>query len=84
MGQGRKVAVTEELRFISLALACRVFGAGATCSGSSPKLRVDDEVIADLSTDAPRKNGEITLANRAFHPVSPPVAYVLRFNRPLK
>jgi putative transposase len=39
-----------ERRGVSIALACRAFGVSETCYRYSPKLKAENEVIADLLT----------------------------------
>ena len=40
-----------ERRGVSIALACRAFGVSETCYRYSPKLKAENEVIADLLTE---------------------------------
>jgi hypothetical protein len=50
-GQRREMAETAaERRGVSIALACRAFGVSETCYLYSPKLKDENEVIADLLT----------------------------------
>ena len=49
VGQRRETAETAvERRGVSIALACRAFGVSETCYRYSPKLRAENEEIADL------------------------------------
>ncbi len=49
--QRREMAETAvERRGVSIALACRAFGVSETCYRYSPKLKDENEVIADLLT----------------------------------
>jgi hypothetical protein len=57
-----------ERRGVSIALACRAFGVSETCYRYSPKLKDENEVIADLLTgltDA-RKTWGFGLCARTF------------------
>ena len=49
VGQRREMAETAVAqRWVSIALACRAFGVSETCYRYSPKLRDENEEIADL------------------------------------
>jgi putative transposase len=51
VGQRREMAETAvERRGVSIALACRAFGVSETCYRYSPKLKDENDVIADLLT----------------------------------
>lgn len=51
VGQRREMAETAvERRGVSIALACRAFEVSETCYRYSPKLKDENEVIADLLT----------------------------------
>ena len=60
VGQRRELAEKAVMRHkVSIALACRAFGVSETCYRYGPKLRAENEKIADLLvglTDA-RKTG---------------------------
>ena len=77
--QRREMAETAvERRGVSIALACRTFGVSETCYRYSPKLKDENEVIADLLTgltDARKTWGfglcARTLAQREGPPMEP-------------
>ena len=49
VGQRRKMAATAVVgREVSVAMACRTFGVSETCYRYGPKLRAENEEIADL------------------------------------
>ena len=56
-----------ERRGVSIALACRAFGVSETCYRYSPKLKAENEVIADLLTGL--TDGLVTVWCRSFDSV---------------